>query len=135
MILCSGSFTTVEDRGQKVDLQDLLDTQSCKNGKMQGIPDIDQSPVIPGSPPRVSWRMTESREERRLSFIDCSVEQIQTAITTEWCDWKFNRALIEPVKLGSTILETLSFSEILDVLGKMEKKWGCHDHSVGLTNK
>lgn len=50
LILCSGSFTTVEDRGQKVDLKDLLDTQSCKNGKMQGIPDIDQSPVVPGSP-------------------------------------------------------------------------------------
>ena len=68
---------------------------------MQCIPDIDQSPVAPNFLPVFLWRMTESREGRRLSFIDCSMDQIQTAITTEWCDWKFNRALIERVNLGS----------------------------------
>lgn len=49
--------------------------------------------------------MTESREERRLSFIDCSVEQIQTAITTEWCDWKFNRDFWTTILTGEAAPE------------------------------
>lgn len=42
---------------------------------------------------------------RKLSFIDCSMDQIGTAITSEWTDWKFNGQFWSTILTGEPPME------------------------------
>ncbi|CAJ1392359.1 unnamed protein product [Effrenium voratum] len=54
---------------------------------------------------------------RKLSFIDCSVDQIKSAITSEWTDWRFNGGF------WSTVLTTEPAPEFKAVHNRTLEFW------------
>ncbi|CAE7925766.1 unnamed protein product, partial [Symbiodinium necroappetens] len=54
-----------------------------------------QRPVAAGEEPKT----------RRLSFINCSVNQIESAIQTEWADWRFNGDFWSTILTGDPAVE------------------------------
>eukprot|EP00439_Symbiodinium_sp_Y106_P051279 s3398_g6.t2 len=47
----------------------------------------------------------EEPKTRRLSFINCSVNQIESAIQTEWADWRFNGDFWSTILTGDPAIE------------------------------